>query len=78
MHVRLETRDGGFVRDGIIPPFLLPPMVITWASRTFVFRPRPGSGFDTTVPESPAVYVEDLAYPLETADALVERLREAQ
>lgn len=68
MKIKLFTRDGGFVRDGEIPPFLIPPEVITWGSRTFVHDEK-----FTPLHGEPTGYVEGLAYPLEAADALVAR-----
>lgn len=36
MKIKLFTRDGGFVRDAEIPPFVLMPEVMLWGSRIFV------------------------------------------
>jgi hypothetical protein len=69
MKIKLFTRDGGFVRDGEIPPFLIPPEVITWGSRSFVFSEDP----QYTDAGAVAGYVEGLAYPLEVSDAVLPR-----
>jgi hypothetical protein len=47
MRVQLYTRDGEFVVEGLIPPFLEWPQVILWGSRIFtwyeeVMVDRPG------------------------------------
>ena len=67
MKLKLMTRDGGFVRDGEIPPFTPPPEVITWGSRVFVHEHahRPGA---VPLTDVPLTYVEGMAYPIEVMD----------
>ncbi len=33
--IQLETADGGFVTDGLMPPFNEDPAVIIWGTRVF-------------------------------------------
>lgn len=68
MKIMLITRDGGFVRDGDIPPYQPPPEVITWGTRVFVraIMPTPSS-------DAPVTYVEGLMYSLEVADSYTGR-----
>ncbi len=67
MKIKLLTRDGGFVRDGEIPPFHPPPQVITWGTRCFVH----GLAFHPTDADNePAIYLEGLMYLLEVVDEL--------
>lgn len=35
--VKLLTNTGDFVHEGVIPPFVGPPDVVTWGVRTFKF-----------------------------------------
>lgn len=39
MRVKLLTRDGGFVKEFEIPPFMIPPEILVWGSRSFVLQP---------------------------------------
>jgi len=61
------TRDGGFVRDGEVPPMTPLPEVITWGSRVFVhcLAHRPEA---RNLSELPAEYIESMAFSLEVID----------
>lgn len=58
MKIRLLVRGGGFVAAFRIPPFVIPPEVVTWGSRTFALRQ---SGARV---QGVAEYVEVMSYPL--------------
>lgn len=63
MKIKLFTRDGGFVRDGMLPPFLIPPEVISWGARVFVLDATQMGDAD-----DPTHYKEGMLYPLDVAD----------
>lgn len=62
--ITLETRDGHQVLPAPVnlPPFQLPPEVITWGARVFYLAPG-----QEGVVSAPVRYVEGMAYPLEVA-----------
>jgi len=62
--IMLETRDGHQVLPAAVnlPPFQLPPEVITWGARVFYLVPG-----QEGVATGPVRYREGMAYPLEVA-----------
>lgn len=61
MKIKLFTRDAGFVHEADIPPFLLPPEVVTWGSRVFTKDDRSIVEADGS---RTVRYTEGILYPL--------------
>ena len=63
--VKLFTKDGGFVGEGITPPLRTPPDIIIWGERFFIC---PDVDFSADHPDavkdSEYAYVEAFAYAL--------------
>lgn len=57
MKIRLETLGGGFVGEWEVMPFVLPPKVMSWGSRTFVLD-------EAKSPKDALLYIEDLNWVL--------------
>lgn len=69
MKVKLFTRDGGFVHEAEVPPFLTPPDLIIWGERFFVVPDVDGpvGQIAADSPEDVDVLQEAFAYAIPPA-----------
>ncbi len=66
MTVKLYTREGGFVTEATIPPFLTMPDVVLWGERFFCIPDVDGlvAFINADLPDDVHAYVEAFSYAI--------------